>query len=73
MMDFPCKTCRWWDDEHPRLRFAPLVSGISNPGFCRKHKPGGYTLATENKEAYAIGIQVITDGDEGCGEYKGVV
>ena len=65
-----CKTCKWWDKDHPRLRFAPLVHGIPHPGFCRKHKPGAYTALNENKEAFAIGIQPITDANECCGEWR---
>lgn len=60
----------WWDNEHPRLQFAPEIQGMSSPGFCRKHKPGCYTAYNETKEAYAIGIQPITDGDEGCAEFR---
>lgn len=67
-----CRTCIWWDNTHPRLQFAPEVQGIASPGFCRKHKPGAYTLVNAEKEAFAIGIQPITDGDECCGEYRGV-
>jgi hypothetical protein len=70
MIEKRCKTCIWWDSEHPRLQYAPEVSGIANPGFCRKHKPGAYTMHNERKEAYAIGIQPITDADEGCAEHR---
>jgi hypothetical protein len=66
-----CKTCRWWDSTHPRLQFAPSVQGIAQHGFCRKHKPGAYTLANAAKEPFAIGIQPITDADECCAEYRG--
>ena len=65
-----CQTCRWWDNEHVRIRFAPEIGGIENPGFCRKHKPGAYTKANDSGEAFAIGIQPITDADECCGEYR---
>ena len=65
-----CHACDWWDDQHPRLQFAPEVHGITKPGFCRKHKPGGYTLVNQFKESYAIGIQVITDADDYCGEFR---
>lgn len=71
-MNLSCKTCRWWDNQHPRLQFAPEVQGISMPGFCRKHKPGAYTLTNAAKEAFAIGIQPITDAAEGCAEHRGV-
>ena len=65
-----CGTCRWWDHSHPRLQYAPDVQGIAVSGFCRKHKPGAYTAANEQKEAFAIGIQPITDKDDYCGEYR---
>jgi hypothetical protein len=60
----------WWDDTHPRLKFMPTIQGIRDPGFCRKHKPGAYTATNEQREAFAIGIQPITDGDEYCGEFR---
>lgn len=67
-----CKTCRWWDSKHPRLQFVPEIQGIINPGFCRKHKPGAYTATNDKHEAFAIGIQPITDGDECCAEHRGI-
>lgn len=70
MAERRCKNCKWWDNKHPRLAFAPEVQGVATPGFCRKHKPGAYTLANDKKEAFAIGIQPITDGDESCGEFR---
>ena len=70
MIGYTCKACKWWDNKHPRLQYAPEVSGINSPGFCRKHKPGAYTMTNKNKEAYAIGIQPITDGEECCAEYR---
>jgi len=60
-----CKTCEWWDSEHPRLEFAPAVPGISNPGFCRKRLPGAYML-----QNYHIGIQPIMDGEDGCAAHR---
>ena len=68
--DKRCTTCIWWDNHHPRLQYAPSVAGIMRPGFCRKHKPGAYTKLNENKDAYSIGIQPITDADEGCAEHR---
>jgi len=65
-----CRRCDWWDNQHPRLRFAPEVHGIAAPGLCRKHRPGAYTLANDTKETYAIGIQPIMDGDDYCGEFR---
>lgn len=67
---YKCRTCIWWDNQHPRLQFAPLVHGIAAPGVCRKHKPGIYSLTNDYGEAFSIGIQPITDGDECCGEYR---
>jgi hypothetical protein len=64
-MKATCYTCKWWDNQHPRLKFAPQVDGIANPGFCRKHKPGAYSL-----ENYHIGVQPIMDGAEYCAEYR---
>jgi len=54
------------------LQFAPEIQGIINPGFCRKHKPGAYTATNDKHEAFAIGIQPITDGDECCAEHRGI-
>ena len=71
MTDCKCNTCIWWDDKHPRLQYAPKVAGIESSGFCRKHKPGVYTKTNTDREAFAIGIQPITDRDDGCAEYKG--
>lgn len=65
-----CEVCKWWDNVHPRLEFAPKIQGIEYPGFCRKHKPGAYTATNEKKEAFAIGIQPITDKDDCCSEYR---
>lgn len=60
-----CYTCKWWDNKHPRLEYAPEVSGIANAGFCRKHKPGVYAL-----ENYHVGIQPIMDGADFCAEHR---
>jgi len=65
-----CQTCKWWDNQHVRIQYAPDVNGIANPGFCRKHKPGAYTATNDAGEAFAIGVQPITDADECCGEYR---
>jgi len=70
-MDNPCETCKWWDNEHARLKYAPEISGISQPGFCRKHKPGAYTAKNASGEVFAIGIQPIMDAKETCAEHKG--
>lgn len=67
-----CCHCRWWDNAHPRLQYAPEVQGINQPGFCRKHKPGSYTLANAAKELFSIGIQPITDAAECCAEFREV-
>ena len=60
-----CSECKWWDNKHPKLDFAPKVDGLASPGFCRKHRPGAYSLKN-----YWIGLQPITDGNEWCGEYR---
>lgn len=65
-----CETCQWWDNEHERILHAPQINGIKQPGFCRKHKPGAYTKTNDSGEAFAIGIQPITDAAERCGEYR---
>ncbi len=64
-MNISCRTCRWWDNTHPRLDHAPEVAGIAKPGFCRKHKPGAYAL-----KDYWIGVQPIMDGAEYCAEHR---
>lgn len=69
-MNKRCGSCLWWDNEHPRLKFAPAVQGIFKPGFCRKDKPGAYTLTNDKKEAFAIGIQPITDTNDVCGAWR---
>ena len=71
MRDMSCDTCAWWDNIHPRLEFAPSVHGISRPGLCRKHKPGGFNKVNEYDEVFVVGIQVLTDASDYCGEYKG--
>lgn len=65
MIEKRCRTCFWWDNDHPRLAHAPEVAGIDNPGFCRKHRPSAYML-----KGYQIGCQPIMDADEGCAEYR---
>jgi len=65
-----CRDCFSWDNEHPRLQFAPAVQGIADPGFCRKHRHASYNMRNDKGEFYAIGIQPITDGDETCGERR---
>lgn len=67
-----CQACLWWDNQHPRLKYAPTVQGIETAGFCRKHKPGAYTLGNSAHESFAIGIQPITDANDYCGEYREV-
>jgi hypothetical protein len=69
-VDISCKACKWWDSEHPRIKFMPDIQGILEPGFCRKHRPGSYTMANAAKELYAIGIQPITDAAECCAEFR---
>ena len=65
-----CGTCKWWDNTHKRIQYAPEVRGIEKPGFCRKKMPGAYTATNDSKEHFAIGIQPITDAEDRCGEYR---
>jgi len=65
MIGHRCKKCLWFDVVHPRLKDVPEIPGITEPGFCRKHKPGAYRVA-----AYYIGVQPVMDAEEFCGEYK---
>jgi len=65
-----CEQCIWWDDKHPRVNYTPEVPGITHAGFCRKHKPGAYTLKGDGGFIYQIGIQPITDAHDYCAEYR---
>lgn len=69
-MSRKCETCEWFDASHPRLKglkaeLKKVLPGIENPGFCRKHKPGGFRVGH-----YVIGCQPVMDADEYCGEYR---
>ena len=65
MIAHRCKNCRWWDNEHIRIKYILKLEYIPNPGICRKHKPGAIKI----KETY-IGIQPIMDENDYCGEHR---
>jgi hypothetical protein len=62
-----CNKCYWWDKEHERIKGVPdWITGMSDPGFCRKHKPAPERVAA----GYYLGVQVIMDALDGCGEFR---
>ena len=61
-----CHKCYWWDREHDRIKDAPVISGINAPGLCRKHKPAPERISA----GYYLGIQVLMDALDGCGEFR---
>ncbi len=67
MIDYRCKNCTWWDNQHPSVRYIPDVPELAkaHPGFCRKHKPVGLSL-----KSCLFGAQPVMDAEEFCGEYR---
>ena len=61
-----CYKCYWWGNEHERIKFVPIFKGIGTPGLCRKHKPGAERIEL----GYYLGVQVIMDACDGCGEFR---
>lgn len=37
----------------------------TNPGYCRKHKPGGLRIGN-----YFYGVHPVVDAEEFCGEFR---
>lgn len=66
MIGHRCKNCIWWDDRHPLVGKIPMALEKSQPGFCRKHKPGAYRI-----NEFYYGVQPIMDAEEFCGEFRG--
>ena len=62
-----CKKCDAWDDTHERLRHLPELAemGILHPGICRKPAPSGIRVAN-----VLVGVQLITDADDSCGQFR---
>lgn len=60
-----CRLCIWWDNHHPSVMAIPVELGKVQPGFCRKHKPGGLRIGH-----YFYGVQPVMDADEFCGEFR---
>ncbi len=65
MVPYRCKNCIWWDATHPRLETIPAFPGITRPGICRKHKPGGVNVG-----GFIFGVQTIMDAEDLCGEAR---
>jgi len=65
MIDYRCKNCLWFDNEHKSINLVPLIPGKYEIGFCRKKIPG-----VINIKNYFYGIQPVRDGNEFCGEFK---
>ena len=65
MIKHRCKNCKWWDNEHESVKLIPLIDGKSNPGFCRKHKPGAIGVNNHH-----VGVQPVMDANEFCGEFR---
>ena len=60
-----CRNCMWWDNEHLSVQNIPIELGKTEPGFCRKHKPGSLRIGQ-----HFYGVQPVTDADEFCGEFR---
>lgn len=60
-----CGNCFWWDAEHSRIDFVPLLEGQTKIGFCRKHKPVIYQVGS-----FFHGGWGAVDKDEGCAEHR---
>ena len=65
MITHRCKKCTWWDNQHPSVANIPPELDKTNPGFCRKHRPGSLRIGK-----YFYGVQPVMDGDEFCGEFR---
>jgi hypothetical protein len=65
MIGHRCRNCVWWDNEHGSVAAIPIELHKIDPGFCRKHKPGGLKVGQ-----HFYGVQPVMDGDEFCGECK---
>ena len=65
MIGHRCKKCIWWDNEHEYVKTIPLKLSKTNPGICRKHKPGALRIGE-----YYYGVQPVMDGEEFCGEFR---
>ena len=66
MIDYRCKNCMWWDNEHESVKNIPPTTDKINPGFCRKKRPNVILF-----EAHHFGTQPVMDANDFCGEYTG--
>jgi hypothetical protein len=64
-MTLRCGNCKWWDNTHQAVADIPIQLGKAEPGFCRKHKPGGLRI-----EYHFYGVQPVMDAEEFCGEFR---
>ena len=65
MINYRCKACLWFDNNHESVILIPAIPGKSHLGFCRKHKPGAIQI-----KSHYYGIQPVMDGEEFCGEFR---
>ena len=65
MISHRCKNCLWWDNQHPAVHDIPEALGKKVLGYCRKKHPGGLKIGS-----YHYGVQIVTDADDFCGEFK---
>jgi len=65
VIDHRCRNCIWWDNQHPAVEHIPIELYKTEPGFCRKHKPGLLHIGK-----YYYGAQPVMDADEFCGEFR---
>jgi len=60
MINYKCKDCLWWDNEHKRLETLDKTYG-----YCRKHKPLIY-----GKNGLHYGGWPLVDEADFCGEFR---
>lgn len=65
MIEHRCRNCIWWDNQHESAKGIPVELTKTNPGYCRKHKPGGLRIGN-----YFYGVHPVVDAEEFCGEFR---
>jgi hypothetical protein len=60
MIGARCKTCQWWDAEHPSI-----AANTQDLGYCRKHYPVVYL-----RDGRYYGSWPLTHEKDLCGEYR---
>lgn len=66
MISHRCKSCVWWDNQHPSVEHIPQELDKACVGFCRRRKAGALRIGQ-----YFYGVHPVMDADEFCGEFKG--